>query len=315
MAYQSLSSLLTAVFDHYQENRFAEALEVLQANAQDFPERNHDLQYYFMCLHGRLNQPELAIEYFKAAMDSGHFYEARALQEDDADLSGLFSHAEFRQLRDLSLQRYEAARAVSKPELLVQTPPNATSETPLLIALHGNRSNGRDTAGYWSKALDLGWVLASAQSSQVVSPNRYVWDNTETASAEVKQHYADICAEYQFDENCVIVGGFSRGAGLAIEAVLRQIVPARGFIAIAPALPDPESLAEAIAALKGSKIRGAMLIGSLDQPYIPVANTIAELMREAGLAVHYELREGLDHVYPDDFPTTLQDALKFVTEG
>ncbi len=116
--------------------------------------------------------------------------------------------------------------APGRPELEVYLPEQAREPLPLLLALHGNLHNAARELGRWSGLLAHGWLVASAQSSQIAGPGRYVWTDRDKAERELKAHYDALRDEYPIEAGHFVVGGFSMGAETALALTLRRVLPA-----------------------------------------------------------------------------------------
>ena len=140
--------------------------------------------------------------------------------------------------------------------------PTATTpgkEYPLFIVLHGNNINTAVIKPKWKLDKLAGrFILAFLQSSQVSGSESFIWDDLPAGRRDIAACYAWLQAKYKIDRTRVLIGGFSGGAAMAIDAVLRQVIPAAGFIALCPGgvLPgraDMEIFKEAA----GKNIRGS----------------------------------------------------------
>jgi predicted esterase len=183
-----------------------------------------------------------------------------------------------------------------------------------MIALHGNNSNVQEDLPYWQPLVERGWLLALPQSSQIYGPQRYRWNDDQVAADELQAHYANLVVEYDIDPARVVVGGFSRGAGLGARAVLDGVIPARGFIAVAPVHPDfagTSALPDLILSPEQA-LRGYILLGEEDERYERHSRALVALMRRLNMPCILDRHEGVGHVYPPDFASVLQTAIDFV---
>ncbi len=222
---------------HYQAQDFERALEVLTSEGGAFPDDSHTVLYLRSCMAARVGQLELALGLLQEALDNGYWYNRQVMRESPSwkVLQGM---PEFERMVEVCRVREEEARG--EPELFVSEPEGglqAGVKYPLFLALHGNASNGRQSLNGWRHIVSKGWLLAAAQSSQIVSSNMYVWDDQETALRELTEHYAQLCRDYPVDTERVIVAGFSMGGETALSAVLKGTVPARGLSSSAQAVP------------------------------------------------------------------------------
>ena len=74
----------------------------------------------------------------------------------------------------------------------------------------------------WAGAVENGWLVAFAQSSQVAGHGIFAWTDNELGVVELKAHYEHL-KERGIHKDRVIVSGFSRGGRIAIYAAVRGI--------------------------------------------------------------------------------------------
>lgn len=312
MTFDEFDGQVTAL---YEAKEYQRAYELVEQEYQNFPDRQPLLAYWRLCMNSVVGRKGEALQIFQAALDQGHWFAPRWLQDDD--LAGLEPLPEFQSMVEICRQRLAAAQAESRPELLVAAPKEQTGALPLVIALHGNNGNAANALPKWDKITAQGWLLAVPQSSQIVGPGAYVWDDRETGVKEVRDHLAQLSGDYNIDPERVVLGGFSKGGGQAIWIALRQSVKTRGFIALGPYL-TPEEL-DALAALletqKLADLRGYILVGEEDHECLAVSRKVAELLNAHNIPCELELRPGLAHAYPEDFAEVVSRGLAFIEQA
>jgi predicted esterase len=316
MATRTFDDVYADTMRHYQAQEFDQALEVLTSEGGAFPDESYMVLYLRSCLAARVGQPELALRLLQEALDSGYWYNRQVMRESPSweVLQGM---PEFERMVEICRVREEEARG--EPELLISEPEGglqAGEKYPLFLALHGNGANGRQALNGWRHIVSKGWLLAAAQSSQVVSSNMYVWDDQETALRELKEHYEQLCRDYPVDTERVIVAGFSMGGETALSAALKGTVPARGFILLGPGGPTvdaPEGYLPIMEDGKADGLRGYIIIGDTDALIVPEAlQRLAVMLNEHGIPCELETISGLRHDYPPDFEPVIERAVEFV---
>lgn len=304
------------ILGFYNQGKYQDALASISEALEKHPQRADLLVYWNMCMNGRLQKVDATINEFQKAIDAGYWYGAGQLADDDVDLLPATSHPEFIRLREISVARQQAAQANSKPELLVlPLHPNAKAPYPVLLALHGNNSNIEITAPYWQSLADAGWLVAVAQSSQITSATTYVWNDHAVAVPEIQTHLVNLKNDYAIDDNQVIVGGFSAGAGLACRVVLKQEIKAKGFIGLGTYIASPEELLTEVDFEAIKHVRGVQIIGDQDEPCLPGTLKLTGMLKEHSIACNISIIEGMAHAYPPDFAERLCKAVGFIAQS
>lgn len=306
--YAGLSALAGA-------GRYREALERATDAQPHYPEEQGILLLFRAGMAARLNDRPQALALLHEALDTGEWYAPVFWQS--ADFAPLRDLDEFRRLRALSDQRRAAARAGARPELFVHLPEQVLEPLPVLMTLHGNLHNGEIEMPRWSGMLARGWLVATAQSSQIARPGRYVWTDRRKAEHELRAHYNTLRDEFPIEAGHFVVGGFSMGAETALALALRGVLPADGFIAVAPGGPLLRAEDEIDALLDDplpSGLRGALVLGARD-PMAGHIETLARKLEAAGLPLRLLVYDDLGHDYPPDFAERLPELVAFLVEA
>ena len=197
------------------------------------------------------------------------------------------------------------------PALLVIEPAKFTDKMPLLIILHGNNSTNELEKPYWEKAHELGWLVAFFQSSQIMSPGRYMWNDLAIAVPEIKSLFAQVLDAYAVDMTRIVVGGFSRSAFAGLWTCLGQDIPATGFIGVASVVPDADLTATLQRAENCPRhdLHSYLLMGKDDLYGQTKPTQVTNILNQRGMSCEIDLRPNLAHDYPADFVTTLQAIL------
>lgn len=303
------------LMDLYNKKEYTMVLARSEQELANFPEQRDAILYWCMCMQVVLANTNEALQTLRQALEEGFWYSPKWLKEDP-DLATLQELPEFQKLAEMSRQRLAKAQLSTLPQLFVEQPAGATTTRPLLIGLHGNGSNAKDTLEQWSGLTEQGWLVAVPQSSQIVSSSGYVWDNREQAIDEIRAHLATMQRDYKADPQRVVLGGFSMGGGQAIWMALQQSIQTCGFVVLGPYLtPDElEALPALLETQKPAGVRGSILIGEDDVPCLEVSHKVEEIMRAAGLSCELKLLPGLDHSYPPDFRELVVQGLSFVEQ-
>ncbi len=295
----------------YERKKYAEALDLIVHEAERFPEIDARVQFWRACLTARMGNTQQALEILKAAVDAGYWYSKRQLL-GDSDLEPLHELPEYERLVEICLERFAVAQEGTEPQLMIVEPEAGCGPWPLLIALHGNNSSAQASSEYWRSVASTGWLLALPQSSLLGGPGTFVWDDWVLAEQEVTAHYSALQEQYDIDEERVVLGGFSKGAGLTVWLTLNGTLKARGFIAVTPYVPEEADVASLLREREVQEKRGYVVIGAQDKACYQMAYTLAAELRGSGNPIEMREYANLDHAYPADFKRILPRALDYV---
>jgi predicted esterase len=309
-ARRAFHAVAEEVFALHEAGRYRDALAKVADVSAAYPERAEKTAYWRACFHALLGEPEMAIGVLEVGIARGLWWAPDMLARDP-DLAGLRERADFAEIVKLSEIRLEAARADARPALQVERPDSPDESSPLLIALHWRGSNPEDLNDRWGAATTLGVTVACPRSSQQLGMNSYGWDDRELAQREIAEAYRTLESSERFDPSQVIVGGLSQGGAVALSlALTSEIVPARGFIAVVPAIRHAE-LDEAVTVAARRGVRGWLLTGERDYGRAD-AEALHKKLVGAGVACRLEVVPGMEHDLPDDFEARLPERIDFV---
>src|SRR5438128_542267 len=142
-------------------------------------------------LQAESGDADRALDTLARSLAAGSRYRAEWLTSDPR-LAPLRATPRFDEIVRRAQAAYDDAASAAKPHLMFAMPdqlPDAFGY-PLLMVLHGNNSNAKETAPYWSPMADSGWVVAIPQSSEVgASPDAYTWNDRERTATELDLHF------------------------------------------------------------------------------------------------------------------------------
>jgi predicted esterase len=232
------------------------------------------------------------------------------LLEDD-DLEPLRRRPELAAIvRESARARTAAPRADSlEPVVLARSGESSGGAAPaaLVLALHGWGQDADEFALHWRAAAERGYTVIVPRSSQQPTPGFFVWDDRQTARAEVAAQFRRACglasdgAGPGVAAAPLLLAGFSQGGGLAVDlAIDAEPAPSAGFLAVAAGAedlaepPGPDRLAPAAA--RG--LRGRILVGDRDEA-LDGARVLAAAAATAGLSWPLTVRPGAGHEMPE----------------
>jgi predicted esterase len=269
--------------------------------------------YNLVTCYAFQGQPEKAIQALQYGLDHGIWY---GTWDFEADLwEPVKTLGAFQTIQARSQACLADAQAQAKPELTVATPQgfDPSQVYPLFIALHGGGETVQDFQPHWtSPRLQSEFILALPQSGRVVSMTGFSWLGEEQDRRELAAHWENLQADYRIDSNRVLVGGFSAGGHQAISLLLDEVqtVPARGFIALCPPLPQ-NGTPEAAARMANRGQRGALFTTEMDGR-VAAQRELAAILQAAGFPLRFEVTPDLGHWYPPDLPEKIDRAIDFI---
>jgi predicted esterase len=314
---ENFDALYARLNSLYDEGKYAEGLEAALQGRKDFPESANVLCHFGACLAARLGDADQAFKLLEEALAGGYWLTVNGWE--DEDFESIRDLPAFERLRAASMARLEAAQADARPELLTVLPALGVGAMPLLLALHGNASSVRWHRAHWRGAAHAGWLVGMPQSSQAAGPDSegavtFVWNDVPLARREILDHYTALHKAYRLDRKRIVLGGFSRGAEMAIDLAVTGAVPVRGFVAVCPGGPltlEPERWEPIIAEGEGRGLRGTVIMGGQDRRLAPGTERLVELLRGVGIPCKFEIHPDMGHDYPADFDARLGDHLAF----
>ncbi|KQL56013.1 MULTISPECIES: alpha/beta hydrolase [Bacillaceae] len=307
------TKLLNTTLEKYKTNGAEDAYHYISKHANEV-EGNHAQIYNFQyALAAASGHEDEALAIMKEAIiENGHWYSYTYLLEDE-DLDSLRKNEEFQYMIDLCRNREEEAKKNAESTLEVIVPDKGRTKEGLFIALHGNQENNSFTKVNWQTVTSNGFVLGLPQSSQIEFSGGYNWDDLEKGSMELQTHYETMKQNVQVNHGPIILGGFSAGAGVILNTILKRDIPVQGFIFVGPWLPDLEQYADELAMMADKGIKGYIICGDQDEDSLDCTNTFIKLLEKKNVKHVFELVNELDHDYPEHFDRFLNKAIDYLT--
>jgi len=260
---------------------------------------------------------ELALQIMREAIvEKGFWYQYNYLIEDE-DLKSLNKYKKFVELLNICKKRELEAKRNEKPDLkiIASDKINEKYEHPLIIALHGDQENIEITEDYWSSCIHKNYILALPQSSQIQFSEGYEWKDIEKGSRELKKHYKNILEKHNIDSDNIIIGGFSAGGRVALYSILKGIIQVKGFILVAPWLPEIDKWAPLLDKIREKGIKGYVVCGDKDDDCYECTRGFTDLLSSKKISYELKIIKGLDHDYPDNFSEILPKAIEFISKN
>lgn len=317
--YTTFQEAYNAAITLYQNGEFGPALDLLTEIVSQFPDDRIEADYLRSCLAVRVDNVSLTYQILDAFYADGIWLSDGIFRNSPsyAPLQGIpafeqrvYAHAELRTQTD-----------PGGPRKLYTLPPRGDGTAPVILHLHGNGSHPDIELPQWQSAADQGWLVAALASEEIFwAGGRAVWSDHESGEKQLAYHFANLKKDYAIDPTRIILTGFSMGADIALAQTLKgEIVPARGFLVVAPGGPmidEPESFRPLIEQAKGCTLRGVIMVSRKDGTIDPdKAAQLAQLLNEGGIPCQFIEYPDEGHFYPSDFGANLPEQLAWITEA
>lgn len=303
------STVRKQVFERYTHQQYAEAIALIHHSADFFPQQAAQILYWRLCLYACLNQREHIHALLADCQATGQWL-APAMLRTDPDLQAVHDDPQFVAFCTYCDQQLAQRKPNTQATLTVLAPPSVPLEQwPVLLVLHGNMSSAQETLPEWHSVTSHGWGVAVLQSSQLAGPEIYAWNDLDQALRDLTEHWDHLTSQYSCDPHRIVLGGFSRGAGVAIVAAMRRQVPAYGVIAVSPAIPLVDQLTEAHAS---ASCAGYLIVGQEDAVSLKQCHQAVALTEHAKKPWSIEIVPQLGHEYPMKMAGYLEAALTFL---
>src|SRR5688500_4943975 len=125
--------------DLYKEGNYADALQLVEQNADRFPEHSARTTFWKMCLLSLCGRAEEVISVFQQGLDSGLWWAES--QFIDTDLDAVRELPEFKRLMAESISICNDMQAHIMPARTLLVPEDTSRGLPLMITLHGRNGH------------------------------------------------------------------------------------------------------------------------------------------------------------------------------
>lgn len=292
------------------EEKYDQAINLIENNREHFSDGFPEFTAYFYLglLHVDKGDYQKGFEALYAGMDKGYFY---SFFPNTIEKIEQYPGSEA--LLERNNRMREEARDTAAVKLEVKLPEQyeASRKYPLIIFLHGNNSSHNHSKEEWKDVkLEQPAIVLFAQSSSPVGSYAYNWPDSERSRENIRQTFHQIREQYPIDESEIVIAGFSAGGRLSVDTILRETIPAKGFIAFCPPKPqqfDNSGIVNAInRETKGAIISGEndfLLTGQLE---------MATQFKQQEFPLRIVVESDLGHEYPGDFKYQLNRSLEFI---
>ncbi|MDD2963617.1 MAG: hypothetical protein PHQ65_04185 [Bacteroidales bacterium] len=291
----------------FRSQNFLQSAAIIDKAYPLFPDKHYSMTTDLAYIYMMAGEPEKSVDALARATAEGLWFVIDTTRhwKPLAAVNGL------KPLMATWSARQSEKMAQSRMKLDVVLPKNydAQKAWPLMLAFHGHGENTDFHKKYWHSGLtDSLFIVAFVQSSLVVGPDHYGWNDWDRSRREIAEAYRSVVANYHVDTLQVVATGFSWGATMAIDMTLNQRIPATSFIALCPGLPFPIA-DEQIKKAASLHVAGVIITGDADQS-LPDQKRISRQMTNAGMNNSVMVSPAHGHWYPDDISRQIDLAIK-----
>lgn len=297
----------------YDSENYQEVIKYSKEVGSKYPEFITEINYTALCACLKLGENELFFEILNEVLENDGWYSETILRQSPV-FATIQGDSEFEKLAKISIER--SAKAINPPNLTVFPKSiNRMTDSPLVLALHGQSSLIKEEFEEWKSVVENGYVLGMPHA-----PNMY-WSgkstgywNPETATDLIETYVTELKTDNLIDLNNSILGGLSMGGGLAMILSLTGKIPSRGFVVVAPGgidRDDPEKWQPTIDEAKGRNLKGIIIRGEKDEA-IPrdYLVRLVDMLNTSGIPCEFIEYPDLGHWYPPDFSELLRTFMK-----
>jgi predicted esterase len=297
------------------DGTFQKGLEIALEAIDRFPEKPALTHSWAIDFYMSLKRKKKAMKMLEQGFRRGAWWSPKYLLSETKELE---DQPTFSKILKAGEERFNEERQHAQAELIVRTPKKYSDKKmyPLLLVLHGAYSNNLDSEPYWLSILDKKQLLlASLQSSQIVSGHHHIWDDQDTALKDVKNAYSTLKEHYRIDKSKVILGGISHGAEITLITIFSNRVPTKGFITAIPSVGAFTQQFVKNNSLQNKKkdLKGSIVAGEKDPRYNK-QKTVHEFLNKKGIPTQLYSYPELGHSIPNDFDRILTKSIKFILQ-
>jgi predicted esterase len=295
--------------------KYDEAIAMYEEALREFPGKFYPITFSLAQLYMSTGNPEKSLNIFETGLKKKIMY---PIWTAAPYWKPLFDHdaQRFKKILDENRRLQAEKTAEAKPGYKVIPPAKYSREKkyPLFFVLHGWNESMTHTAKYWqSKGLNKNFLVVLTQSSQVVSPSTFGWEDNRSGKKDIKEIFEKISAGYPVDTDHIIIAGFSQGGMLAMDIAVNQIVPACGFVLLHPGggLPADFNL-ESVKKAAGKGLSGTIIMSEQNKSGEEI-DKVREILKAAGFDYRFVV-SGAGHWYPADFSKQLDAAVTHIAD-
>ncbi|TCW54397.1 DUF3089 family protein [Bacillus thuringiensis] len=296
--------LQNELFRLFEKWEFDAIYRCIDEAEREFPERIDKTSFWKACAYSVEGKDEEAIVILNGAMQKGIWWNPHTLMYDE-DLKALQDKADFKVIVKKCEEIFKKQQLTADPKLFTYGNEKAKAG---LFSLHWRGSNINDFAPYWCEEGILHeYILGFSQSSQIHGMKSYSWDNHEIAIKDVMKTFNDFINKYNLED--IIIAGASQGGNIAIELALKNMLGTQKFISVIPAIRDVEAIESMVVSSQVTNVKGCIITGDKD-PFYENTLQLMSMFEKYNVDCKLIVREGLGHLFPEDFTQLLKNIME-----
>jgi hypothetical protein len=295
--------LLNQTLELLEEKGVKEAYDFILGHKKEIPEPTGQYYNFLYCLAALDGKTEEAMGYLEEAI-IGKCYWYRSEVFDDEDLDSLREKSRFKELKDISIKRYQ--EALKTAETIVSW--EKKTQNNILLALHGNQQNMSHSKEEWSSIAVDSLQVEYMQSKEIDSCEIFRWDDNGDGPGQLSQSLSRM--QWNSYKKRVI-GGFSAGCNVILRAILEEDIDCTGIILQSPWIPVVENnLGPLVKEIIGKDISVTIICGTRDLDCLEPSMLLSRELIRNGAAVKSIWVNELGHEFPDDFEELVREFLE-----
>ncbi|MGB9749973.1 MAG: TPR end-of-group domain-containing protein [Caldisericia bacterium] len=311
----NFKELMNKIFSLYREEKFEEALEIVQKEKFKYLENLSRLFYFEACLLSVLGKKEDAIKTLNEALNFGFWWSVNTLNYEK-DFNSIREDEEFKKVIEKVKSFEEEYKKERKNEyILIELKEYEKGKSyPLFISLHARDTNISYYSNYFKNIeyLITNYFILFPQSSQKTSFSGFSWDDSTIAYNDVLEITEEVFNKNNnISKNEIIISGASQGGRISLEIYLKNILPCKGWIGIIPAFKDINYLKDLLDLRKNEDLKFAFIVGAKDYFY-EISKELNEEITKRGFKTLFIVNENQGHQITDNFTEQLTECIRFI---
>ncbi len=300
--------LILKCYEPYKEQKYEEAYNILIDNKAFFV-KDSTLYNFLFTLASRLNRIDEALFYLNEAIVRYEMWYRTGYLDSETDLDPIRNLKDYKKLYNINKQRELDCRYSGDKKIDIYVPKAETKN--LFFMLHGNSQFVELVKNTFNSKTINDHIIALPQSREFKSYLSYTWSDIDFGLKVVNEHYKEIIAEHNIQEESIILASYTTGAQVILKGLLENKLTAKKVIFLSPWIPNLEDFEKQIYLLKEQKVKVFVECGADDSHCLPIANHFVELLSKYNVDHTYKIIKGLSTAFPPNTKEVFDEALAY----